>query len=108
MSGEYRIGAWLFTTVTAALAALVAIALTGHVVVTAAFVIAATAAATAVSRSELPSPARMSDRRAAGTAALLALVVGAGALSGQLASGLLVGLTLYLTVWVLGESPAAR
>ena len=99
-----RVGPWLFTTVTAMLAGFAALVLSGVPLVVGAAVVVATVASTAVGRSELPSPARMGDRRAAGAAALFAVVLGAGFLGGEPTTGLLVGMGVYLTVWLLGVS----
>jgi hypothetical protein len=60
---EHRVGTWLFTTVTAMLAGFAAIILSGSPPVIGVAVLVATAAATVVGRSSLPSPARMSDGR---------------------------------------------
>jgi hypothetical protein len=98
---EHRVGTWLFTTVTAMLAGFAAIILSGSPLVIGVAVLVATAAATVVGRSSLPSPARMSDVRAAGAAGLFAVVLAAGVLGGEPATGLLVGMGLYLTVWLL-------
>lgn len=99
---DRRVGPWLFTTVTAILAGFAALVLTRSVPVVGAAVVVATVAATVVGRSELPSPARMSDRRAAIAGVLFAVVLGAGVVGREPTTGLLVGMGLYLTVWLLG------
>ncbi|MFQ3318777.1 MAG: hypothetical protein ACI8UR_001825 [Natronomonas sp.] len=99
------VGRWLFTTITAALGGIAALQVSGAPAAVGVTILVAASAATVIARSELPSPADMSDRRALATTGLLVGVIAVGVLGNRLALGILAAMALYLTVWV--ASPAA-